>query len=300
MNNLEDTINKCEYCEKEFSNKSSLNNHKKTAKYCLEKQGLVSSFKCNSCEKLFGTNLRLTEHISICKKRQEHYSSSIREQLEEYKTKLIQKDSEVRELVNIIKEMKEEYKTKLIEKDTEIRDLKNILEEMKEIIYGKKSLSIKDKLNNLFIKNSEKEDINNISNFDLIQNLKEEILVKDKRIRYLEGICLSKQKRVEYPEKNVVYLITTEDHIKRGIYIIGKAKNLSNRLTTYNKTCDHQVIYYKECKTEEDMNTAETLVLSKLKEHKEQANRDRFILPEDKDISYFISVINECINFVSQ
>ena len=82
-------------------------------------------------------------------------------------------------------------------------------------------------------------------------------------------------------------------------YIIGKAKNLTTRLGTYNKTCDHQVVYYKECKTEEDMTTAETLVLSKLKDYKEEANRDRFILPEDKEISYFISVIDECINFVS-
>lgn len=48
------------------------------------------------------------------------------------------------------------------------------------------------------------------------------------------------------------------------------------------------------------MSTAETLVLSKLKEYKEQANRDRFILPEDADISLFTKIVDECIVFVSQ
>ena len=49
-------------------------------------------------------------------------------------------------------------------------------------------------------------------------------------------------------------------YIVRPIAIVGKAKNLKCRLSTYNKTCDHQVVYYKECKSEEYMNTTETLV----------------------------------------
>lgn len=128
---------------------------------------------------------------------------------------------------------------------------------------------------------------------------KKDLVIKNKRIKYLESICLSKQKRIEYPEKNVIYLLTTDDHMKRRTYIIGKAKNLMCRLATYNKTCDHKVVYYKECKTEEDMALVETLVLSKLKDYKEQANRDRFILPEQSNIQLFISVINECIDFVN-
>ena len=121
---------------------------------------------------------------------------------------------------------------------------------------------------------------------------------KDERIKKLENVCLSKQRRVEYPEKNVIYLLTTDDHLKRRTYILGKAKNLTNRLGTYNKTCDHTVVYYKECKNEEDMDTAEIIVLSKLRDYKEQANRDRFILPEDKDISFFIRMIDDCIHFL--
>ena len=122
--------------------------------------------------------------------------------------------------------------------------------------------------------------------------------IKDQRIKQLEDACLSKQKRVEYKEKNVIYMITTDDHLKRRIYIVGKAKNLTSRLGTYNKTCDHSVIYYRECKNEEDMNVAENLVLSKLRDYREKANRDRFILPEDRDISFFTKVIDECIDFI--
>jgi len=91
---------------------------------------------------------------------------------------------------------------------------------------------------------------------------------KNERIKKLENVCLSKKRRVEYPEKNVIYLLTTDDHLKRNTYILGKAKNLTTRLGTYNKTCDHTVVYYKECKNEEDMDIAEIMVLSKLRDYK--------------------------------
>ena len=45
------------------------------------------------------------------------------------------------------------------------------------------------------------------------------------------------------------------------------------------------------------MNVIEVMVINKLKEYKEKANRDRFILPIEKDISLFTNVIESCINF---
>ena len=71
------------------------------------------------------------------------------------------------------------------------------------------------------------------------------------------------------------------------------------RLSTYNKTIEHIVTYYKECKTEEDMNTVEIMVLNKLKNYREKANRDRFILPLENDISLFTNIIDQSINFIS-
>ena len=132
----------------------------------------------------------------------------------------------------------------------------------------------------------------------LMREKETEMREKDDRIKRLESVCLSKQRRVVYPERNVIYMLTTDDHLKRRTYIIGKAKNLTNRLSTYNKTCDHTVVHYRECKNEDDMDTVETMVLNKLRTYREQANRDRFILPSNKDDSFFKQTIDDCIGFL--
>ncbi len=120
---------------------------------------------------------------------------------------------------------------------------------------------------------------------------------QESKIKLLEDIVIKKQKRNNYPDKNVIYLITNELNIKKRIYIIGKAVNLKDRLSTYNKSSEHQVIYYKSCKTEEQMELVEKMVLNKLDEFREKANRDRFILPFEQDINYFINIISTCIDF---
>ena len=78
--------------------------------------------------------------------------------------------------------------------------------------------------------------------------------MKDDKIKLLEDLYVKRQQRKDYPEKNVIYILTTEDNKKKRIYIIGKAIKLKNRLSTYNKTSEHEVVYYKSCKSEEDMN----------------------------------------------
>ena len=45
------------------------------------------------------------------------------------------------------------------------------------------------------------------------------------------------------------------------------------------------------------MNIVECMVINKLKNYKELANRDRFILPIEKDISFFTNIIDESIKF---
>lgn len=159
-------------------------------------------------------------------------------------------------------------------------------------ISTKFAIQISKWVRTLFNKDSIEIDINMLHEKD------KEIRIKDNRIKQLESVCLSKQRRIDYPERNVIYMLTTEDHLKRRTYIIGKAKNLTNRLSTYNKTCDHTVVHYRECNNEDDMATAETMILNKLRDHREQANRDRFILPDDKAISFFTQTIDECIRFI--
>ena len=83
------------------------------------------------------------------------------------------------------------------------------------------------------------------------------------------------------------------------IYIIGKAVNLTNILSSYNKTAEHEVIHCKECLNEDVMTTIENMILLKLTNYREIANRDRFVLPIEKDINFFIDIVNNCINFFS-
>lgn len=70
-------------------------------------------------------------------------------------------------------------------------------------------------------------------------------------------------------------------------YLIGKAKDLFNRLSQYDKMSNFKVIYSKSFKNEEDTEFAESIVLKILEKYKEQMNHDRFILPVDKNINFF-------------
>lgn len=60
---------KCEYCNKEFSSISNLNNHKKFAKYCLQLQNkeIIDSFYCDNCDKEYTTKHALQRHKESCK-----------------------------------------------------------------------------------------------------------------------------------------------------------------------------------------------------------------------------------------
>jgi prophage antirepressor-like protein len=118
-----------------------------------------------------------------------------------------------------------------------------------------------------------------------------------KRIKLLENKVLKKQPRVHYEETNVIYLLTTKEHKKKRIYIVGRACDLADRLSTYDKTCPHQVIHYRGCPSYEHMIITETMVLCTIMEYREVANHDRFILPADKDISLFKNAIDECVDF---
>ena len=116
-----------------------------------------------------------------------------------------------------------------------------------------------------------------------------------KRIKLLENKCLARQRRVEYKEKNVIYILTTKNNKKDGIYTFGKAKDFMNRLSSYNKSEEHEVVFIKECQNEKHMDVMENLIFYKLDKYREQANRERFIVPKDKDVEFFIDVVDETI-----
>lgn len=107
-----------------------------------------------------------------------------------------------------------------------------------------------------------------------------------------------KQPREQYLDKPVLYLITNDALKPHHIYIVGKSNNLTNRLSVYNKSCEHEVIYFQECSTESIMDIAEQIVLNKLDGFREKTNRDRFVLPDDKPIDFFINHISNAIDIL--
>jgi len=113
-------------------------------------------------------------------------------------------------------------------------------------------------------------------------------------------MILKRQTRNKYDESvNVVYIITNEYTKSKRTYTIGKAKNLVERLSTYDKLQTHEVIYSKSFKDEIQMKIAEDIVLNKLNKYKEIECRDRFILPIGADIKLFIKPIADAFNLLS-
>jgi hypothetical protein len=127
-----------------------------------------------------------------------------------------------------------------------------------------------------------------------LKDMKSEDTKKETKIKMLEDMFVKKHKRQIYPD-NVIYILTTKEIKDKGIYIIGQASKLSNTLSTYNKISEHEVIYYKECKSYQDMNIIKKIIITKLECYKEKANRDRLFLPNGKHISLFTDVIDQVI-----
>ena len=138
----------------------------------------------------------------------------------------------------------------------------------------------------------------NITNTKSYRELKEDNKNKQLKIQLMTKKYVKKQPRTQYNERNVVYILTTSNMKKERRYILGKATNLTSRLSVYNKSDEHEVIYYQECPDEEKMSVVEALVFCKLNEYREQANRERFLLPEGEKLDLFIDTIKECIKFV--
>ncbi len=187
----------------------------------------------------------------------------------------------------------------LLEKENKISNLIDNKIENEIYIHPDLAIYLSSCINPYFTLHVNKliESANSKNNLKILAEQEIKINESNKKIKNLENMILKKQKREKYPDKYVIYLLTTEDHKKRNTYIVGKAKNLTTRLGTYNKTCDHKVVYYKVCKNEEHMELCEKIILLMLDEYREVANRDRFILPYNKDISFFTDIIDKHCTF---
>ena len=137
-----------------------------------------------------------------------------------------------------------------------------------------------------------------ITNTKSYRELQQDNKNKQLKIQLMTKKYVKKQPRIQYDEENVIYILTTANMKKERRYILGKATNLTSRLSVYNKSDEHEVVYYEKCPDQEKMSIVETLVFCKLNDYREQANRERFLLPEEASIDLFSDTITECIKFI--
>jgi len=100
----------CEFCNKELSSSGILKTHQKTAKYCLEIQGLLINdiFKCDFCKKQYTQKKNLNQHLLSCVDKKIVEKDKIFTEILTEKDKLLaEKDARIKELqdhlVDIIK-----------------------------------------------------------------------------------------------------------------------------------------------------------------------------------------------------
>jgi hypothetical protein len=133
---------------------------------------------------------------------------------------------------------------------------------------------------------------------ELDQMNKENKLLKN-RVKLLESKVLQKQPRETFENgKNVIYIVTTEYKEAQGHYKIGKAKDLKERLSVYNTSDKHEVIYYTSCKNKKIMDILESVVHSRLDEYRIEPNKEWFLSEEEAED--FIKIIEECKNVVNK
>lgn len=106
-------MNTCSFCQTSFISQRSLTAHQKTARYCLEKQGLSSAQQhvCEFCENQYSTVYRLRDHQQKCTEKQkfetenaktktnQHLIDMYELKLQVLEDKLHDKESEIQKLI---------------------------------------------------------------------------------------------------------------------------------------------------------------------------------------------------------
>jgi restriction endonuclease Mrr len=80
-----------------------------------------------------------------------------------------------------------------------------------------------------------------------VKELQTDLENKNKEYNFLQNKVNRFQKRENFPDKNVIYIITCDELEKDRIYIFGKAVDLKHRLSSYNKSLEHKVMGLKIC-----------------------------------------------------
>jgi ABC-type Zn uptake system ZnuABC Zn-binding protein ZnuA len=141
---------------------------------------------------------------------------------------------------------------------------------------------------------TDKVDIMNSKTTKELDKLREENKNQALQIQYLQNKYVKAAPRFQYIEKYVIYIVVNDALKIKGQVKIGMACDLTERLSTYNTSCQHEVLYHRSCKDEDTMNIVDKLIKKRLAHCRFQANREYFI----GELDYLIKNINECIDFV--
>ena len=139
----------CNFCNKIFCSKSSLNTHQKTTKYCLKLQGKKeeSTFECEYCNKKFTLKINLSNHYGICKekeideklkkeikefnKEKEELQKEFNKEKEELQKEFNKEKEELQKEFNKEREQKQrKHEMEIKEKEYEINELKQKIAEL--------------------------------------------------------------------------------------------------------------------------------------------------------------------------
>tara|TARA_B110000261_G_scaffold58963_1_gene69392 strand:+ start:8324 stop:9073 length:750 start_codon:yes stop_codon:yes gene_type:complete len=232
-------------------------------------------YKCSFCDKKFYEKSNFTKHELVCTEKSNKEITKLLIEIENLKHTIVEKDNNINNMEKEVQALKEE--NKMIEIKTQNSVLERFNDPIKIHQSQKYIEELQNKLHEIAIASIEQKN-------EIITNMVQ---------KYVK-----KQPRKKFNSCNVVYILTTNLLQKERRYIIGKAKNLTNRLSTYNKTDEHEVVFYQECEQEDTMDILEKIVLKKLDKYKERANRERFILPNDKSINDFIEVIKNSLKYL--
>ena len=153
----------CQYCRKTFSSKSSLNNHQKTAKYCIQLQGVENKsenkFTCNDCSKIFYQKQHLLTHLQSCKEKEfqdkfrnqeKEFDDKLRKQEKEFQDKLKDKMREKEQYIIKLITQNENYREQLEKQQEQIKDLQDKLDKIANKAIDKPTTTTNNTINNKF------------------------------------------------------------------------------------------------------------------------------------------------------
>jgi hypothetical protein len=181
----------CEFCQKEYSTKSTLSLHQKTAKFCIKIQTDLNSYEekkeekytCNTCKKEFTIKCNFLKHQEICNKRYNITSYSFQEEIKELHNK-------IEHYKNLFENCKSELEKKNKYFEEEFEKVKVKYNQVAETRSKLKSDPLEKEIKQYQAKNNELKEENNLLKRDIfhLQNqynlLKEDKEKVEKKLNY--------------------------------------------------------------------------------------------------------------------